>query len=192
MNGMKPLTGFLYYPDSLSEAEGTTFCLVREEGNHTKFLGVMGNADGFVDGREAAGGVRLFPLSAENARALRQRLPWLNPRPLGLQTSAGFGDRLGLATPGHVKAMRETRGAVGAIAPIFAQQSVRENARTHRTPQQVIDDAAWGVFQSGWREPSGRIAEASARTTREPCGGSLRATVALSISSSSCSERPTS
>jgi hypothetical protein len=37
------------------------------------------------------------------------------------------------------------------MAPVFAQQSMRENARTGRTPQQVIDDAAWGVFQEGWR-----------------------------------------
>jgi tagaturonate epimerase len=85
---------------------------------------------------------------------LRERLPWLRPAPLGLQTSAGFGDRLGLATPGHVQAVRG-RG----IAPIFAQQSVRENARTGRTPQQVLDDAMWGAFQAGWREVWGADAD---------------------------------
>src|SRR5690349_12968775 len=41
------------------------------------------------------------PCNTQNAAALRARLPWLLPRPLGLQTSAGLGDRLGLATPGH-------------------------------------------------------------------------------------------
>ncbi|MBN1678901.1 MAG: hypothetical protein JW966_01330, partial [Anaerolineae bacterium] len=44
-------------------------------------------------------------------------------------------------------------------APIFAQQSVRENARTGRTPQEVLDDAMWGVFQSGWREAWGADAD---------------------------------
>jgi len=36
---------------------------------------------------------------------------------------------------------------------------VRENARTGRTPQQVLDDATWGVFQEGWREPWGADAD---------------------------------
>ena len=80
----------------------------------------------------------------ENAAALRARLPWLNPVALGLRTSAGFGDRLGQATPGHVQAARGT-----GIAPIFAQQSVRENARTGRTPQQVMDDAHVGCIPGG-------------------------------------------
>jgi hypothetical protein len=98
--------------------------------------------------------VLLCPLRPANAAALRARLHWLRPVPLGLRTSAGFGDRLGLATPGHVRAAREA-----GIAPIFAQQSVRENARTGRTPQQVLDDATWGVFQEGWREPWGADAD---------------------------------
>ncbi|MFN2203854.1 MAG: tagaturonate epimerase family protein, partial [Caldilineaceae bacterium] len=47
----------------------------------------------------------------------------------------------------------------GRIAPVFAQQSVRENARTGRTPQEVVDDAMWGVFQEGWRDPWGADAD---------------------------------
>jgi hypothetical protein len=65
--------------------------------------------------------------------------------PLGLSPSFGFGDRLGLATPGHIAAVRGTK-----FAPIFAQQSVRENARTGRTPQQVMDDAKRGVDAAHW------------------------------------------
>jgi hypothetical protein len=87
---------------------------------------------------------------------LRARLPWLRPRPLGLQTSAGFGDRLGLATPGHVRALR---AAGGPIAPIFAQQSIREMVRTGRSPRQVMDDATWGIFQEGWRAGVGADAD---------------------------------
>ena len=49
-----------------------------------------------------------------------------------LATSAGVGDRLGLATPGHVRAFRE-HGA--GIVPVFAQQSIRERDRLNRTPQ---------------------------------------------------------
>lgn len=96
------------------------------------------------------------PLSAANARAVRRALPWLQPRPLGLVTSAGFGDRLGLATPGHIRALRAVGGT---IAPVFAQQSIRENARTGRTPQQVLDDATWGALAAGWREAVGADAD---------------------------------
>lgn len=97
----------------------------------------------------------LGPLHARNATALRAQFQWLQPRSLGLLTSAGMGDRLGLATPGHVQAIR----AVGGIAPIFAQQSIREMTRTGRTPQQVMDDATWGIFQEGWRAGVGADAD---------------------------------
>jgi tagaturonate epimerase len=98
----------------------------------------------------------LGPLNPRNASVLRARLAWLRPRPLGIHTSAGLGDRLGMATPGHVRAVR---AAGGSIAPIFAQQSVREMLRTGRAPQQVMDDATWGIFQEGWREGVGADAD---------------------------------
>src|SRR5512136_1775392 len=98
----------------------------------------------------------LGPTSPRNAAALRAHLPWLQPHPLGLRTSAGMGDRLGLATPGHVQAVRAVGGQ---IAPIFAQQSIREMARTGRTPQQVMDDATWGIFQEGWQASVGADAD---------------------------------
>lgn len=73
---------------------------------------------------------------------------------LNLSPSFGFGDRLGLATPGHIAAVRGTK-----LAPIFAQQSVRENARTGRTPQQVMDDAKRAVDAAGWDAPWGADAD---------------------------------
>ena len=98
----------------------------------------------------------LGPTSPKNAAALRQHLAWLKPRTLGLHTSAGLGDRLGLATPGHVRAIRATGST---LAPIFAQQSIREMTRTVRTPQQVMDDATWGTFEEGWRKGVGADAD---------------------------------
>jgi hypothetical protein len=95
-------------------------------------------------------------LNPHNAAALRRKLPWLQPQLLGLRTSAGMGDRLGLATPGHIRAIRS---AGGTIAPIFAQQSIREMARTGRTPQQVMDDATWGIFAEGWQGGMGADAD---------------------------------
>ena len=102
------------------------------------------------EGEANPGGGKTLLLCAtniHNAAALRDTLPWLSPRTLGSGTSAGLGDRLGLATPGHVRAVR----AVGeGIAPIFAQQSIREMQRTDRTPREVLDDATWGIFAEGW------------------------------------------
>jgi len=74
--------------------------------------------------------------------------------PLALHPSFGFGDRLGLATPGHIAAVHGTK-----FAPIFAQQSVRENARTGRTPQQVMDDAKRAVESAKWDVPWGADAD---------------------------------
>lgn len=70
---------------------------------------------------------------------------------LGLAPSFGFGDRIGLATAGHVAAMQRSGGS---IAPIFPQQSIREMSRTQRTPQQVMGDAMRGARAAGW---TGRI-----------------------------------
>jgi hypothetical protein len=74
--------------------------------------------------------------------------------PLGLTPSFGFGDRLGLATPGHIAAVKGTK-----FAPVFAQQSVRENARTGRTLQQVMDDAKHAVDAAKWDAPWGADAD---------------------------------
>jgi tagaturonate epimerase len=105
--------------------------------------------------------LKLCPADHDNGRALRAALPWLQPSLLGLNTSAGFGDRLGLATPGHVRALqRVLRDAPGsAIMPIFAQQSIREMERSGRSPEDVLNDATWGAFQAGWRGGVGADAD---------------------------------
>ena len=82
--------------------------------------------------------------SHKNAVALRATLANLRPRPLGLTSAFGMGDRLGLATPGHATAARRY-----AVLPVLAQQSIREMTRTGRSPENVIDDATWGAFQVG-------------------------------------------
>ena len=69
------------------------------------------------------------------------------PSPLKLQPSFGFGDRIGLATPGHVEAMKRFGNG---IAPIFAQQSIREMNRAGRSPEQVMKDAMNGMEAAGW------------------------------------------
>jgi len=133
--------------------------------NHAgKRLGIVSPVSGLIDELEGSEDqlileglrvrLRTVQTTARSAAWLRELLPHLKARPLGLKRSAGFGDRLGLATPGHVRAVRKTN-----LAPIFAQQSVRENERTGRSPQEVLDDAMWGAFQEGWMDGFGADAD---------------------------------
>src|SRR5271170_5261471 len=69
------------------------------------------------------------------------------PTVLGLAASFGFGDRTGLATPGHVAALKQ---AGKSIKPMFAQQSIREMTRTQRTPTNVMNDALHAMEKSGY------------------------------------------
>jgi hypothetical protein len=78
------------------------------------------------------------------------------PTTLGTKPSFGFGDRLGLATPGHAAALKRTGSG---ILPIFAQQSIREMTRTNRTPQQVMEDAQNGLRQAGYTGIQGADAD---------------------------------
>lgn len=155
------LSSLQVYAKSIASSEQRLFFLARRD--REKYLGILslGSANHEFSGRSepvAAGSKALTltvcPATAANAAALRRALPFLAPRTLGLRKSAGCGDRLGLATPGHVRAVRKS-----SMAPIFAQQSMRENARTGRTPQQVMDEALWGVFQEGWRDGFGADAD---------------------------------
>jgi hypothetical protein len=153
------LNGLDVLPNSAISVEDTEIGLAGS-GQRLAVLAPSGSRvlSGFEGESSAAGGSRLVlgPLNATNLNALRDLLPWLRPRPLGTRTSAGFGDRLGLATPGHVRALR---AAGGGLAPIFAQQSIREMERTGRSPQEVLDDATWGVFAEGWQEGFGADAD---------------------------------
>jgi hypothetical protein len=63
---------------------------------------------------------------------------------------------VGLMNAANLDALR---AAGGELAPIFAQQSIREMERTGRSPQEVLDDAARGVFAEGWKEGFGADAD---------------------------------
>jgi hypothetical protein len=149
------------YPESEVSHDGTRFRLERSPDGAKQLVATAAEDSAlraFAGSRETtAEGTRLVaPTTSENAAALRVALPWLTPSRAGLHTSVGFGDRLGLATPGHVRALR----AVGApIRPVFAQQSIREMGRCRRTPRDVLDDATWGAFQAGWTDPVGGDAD---------------------------------
>jgi len=151
----------------MNKSRSTVYYLSFDGDSQQKILCIEGDFSAFRG--ELRAGIYRCPLTPENAAALRDRLPWLRPQPLGLAPSFGFGDRLGLATPGHIAALRQTAARQVAarqasdrgtsLAPVFAQQSVRENDRTGRSPQQVLDEAMWAVFELNWRAPWGADAD---------------------------------
>ena len=156
------LNGVTVLPASLTRLDGAQYALVMAGAGERRlaviappglapFNDFQGTASEYQDRS-----LLLCPLSERNAAALRRRVGWLRPTPLGLRTSAGLGDRLGLATPGHLQAMRAVGGSLAALP---AQQSIREMERTERTPQDVMDDAMWGILGAGWRAGFGADAD---------------------------------
>jgi len=147
---------YIKIPASEVRQDGVSYWLERQDG--AKRL-VVDSVDPAVTGAfagEVSDGRFLAPLTPDNAAALRGVLPNLRPAKFGLAMSVGFGDRLGLCTPGHVAAVQAVGGHIN---PVFAQQSIREMGRTHRTPRQVLDDATWGTLQGGWRGAVGADAD---------------------------------
>lgn len=147
------------YEQSVKEADGSTFALVNDANNERQ-LYVEGPAESdFEAGTEQADGA-IFPLTYANATALAEVFPWLEPTTAGLESAFGFGDRIGLATPGHVRAVRDTD-----LVPVLAQQSIREMERTNRSPEEVMTTAIFGVFQEGYED--GFVADADHLMARE-------------------------
>jgi len=152
---------YLSYPQSARKVRENLFFIAK--GKEEKFLVVTGKSFldkfegevfGQIKSKKNELPLKLCPLKHENLVNLREIFPYLSPCPLGIKTSFGTGDRLGIATPAHIRAIRGHK-----ILPIFAQQSVREINRTKRTFQEVMDDAIWGCFQEGYEGTFGADAD---------------------------------
>ncbi|MDO9630102.1 MAG: tagaturonate epimerase family protein [Acholeplasmataceae bacterium] len=91
------------------------------------------------------------PLNHHNANTLRDLFPFTKPIPvLNKLRSFGVGDRLGIATEGHIRVFKEYDAY-----PILAQQSIRELALTNRTYKDVLDAASFSVFRDGYKDGFG-------------------------------------
>ncbi len=151
---IKAITGLDVYPTSVTDTEGVKYFLARR--GSEKFVGCVGagKISGVKTGEMAGEEILVGPTDPANAEAIRTALPHTAPKRIGLDTSVGLGDRLGLATPGHIHAARDK-----GLAVVLAQQSIREMTRTDRTPQDVMDCATWGVLQEGFRDGFGADAD---------------------------------
>lgn len=141
------------YNRSVQRVGDTLFFMVRE-GLERKLVVVGGSAsDKFSGEVEQVEDyqVKVCPLTTDNRKALQALFRWLVPQACGRQkASIGLGDRLGLATPGHIATVRNRN-----VMPILAQQSIRELDLTGRNYTEVLDAAAWAVFQEGYADGYG-------------------------------------
>ena len=139
------LPNLIVYSESSCAVPGGLLVAARD-GDLRKLL-VCGSAQSF-DGSSLDGtleSIKLCDASPANMAALRHEIDYLRPELTGLRSSVGLGDRLGVATPGHIAA-----GAGSGFVLVLAQQSIREMSRTARSAQQVMDEATFGVFESGY------------------------------------------
>lgn len=98
--------------------------------------------------------VKKCELSHANAVKIQKYFSFTKPVLIGLSNSFGFGDRIGLANPAHLRSLKESQ-----FKPILAQQSIRELNRTNRTPDEVMDAAIWAAFQEGYEQGFGADAD---------------------------------
>jgi len=153
------------YESSVTREHGRLFFVMRENSELKLVIlgpvhegGYLGGFAAEEDGVfEVAGEsfrYKICPCNHQNAESLRRAFRHTSPSVVGLAPAIGVGDRIGLATPAHIRALK----GVG-VFPVLAQQSIREMDRTLRTPREVLDDVSWAVFQEGYRGGFGADAD---------------------------------
>jgi hypothetical protein len=149
------------YPQSVMKYEKVLFFLART--NEGKFLYVasLDNKVEIFDALDGIEGISMDDyhykkcfLNHSNMLAIQKIFPFTRPQLIGIQNSFGFGDRLGLANVGHLKALSGSN-----FKPILAQQSIRELTRTQRQPEEVMDAAVWAMLQEGYYDGFGADAD---------------------------------
>ncbi len=145
------------YLSSLKKKGDSLFFTCRDEENTSKFVVMVStSAEEFAQfpGTSEQEGDYVITKSAlthDLALFLREEFPFTAPMSLqGKDATIGTGDRLGLANPAHIRAVREYD-----IFPVLAQQSIRELTFTQRTYTDVVDAATFAVFQEGYEDGFG-------------------------------------
>ena len=142
------------YKDSKHEIGTATLYLCNIDGKKSLVAHGKGAECEQLEGSEATvdgAAVKVCPLNHHNATIIRELFPYTRPvSHAGRDITIGLGDRLGLASAGHIRAARGT-----GIFPVLAQQSMRELNLTERTYYDVLDAATWAVFQEHYTDGYG-------------------------------------
>ncbi|RCW64221.1 tagaturonate epimerase family protein [Saliterribacillus persicus] len=142
------------YEASFEQKDGTNIVMVKE--GTVKYLVAAGNGAllGALQG-EQNGEAKVCPLTHENRLVLNEYFDYTAPKAFGTEiTTMGLGDRLGVASPGHIETVKKHR-----VKPILAQQSIRELTLLNRTMKDILDAAAFAVFQEGYKDGYGADAD---------------------------------
>ena len=138
---------YYVYPDSLQKNGDSNYC-IKAVADYD-MLSVVGpdialfKEEIFAESNKKE---KLFPLTVENSKTIMKLFEFTRPKShKGQKTSIGLGDRLGLATAGHIRLIRDYE-----IFPVFAQQSIRELNLTGRAYEDVLASAVWAVFCEGY------------------------------------------
>ncbi|MDL2228817.1 tagaturonate epimerase family protein [Treponema sp. OttesenSCG-928-L16] len=147
MPALKNYMGFEVYEQSI-HTTGTSEVFMARDGLDTVIIAV--NNPGFA-GTDIGGGKVKAPLTHENAELLRRLFPFTAPsRVLRKDRSFGVGDRLGIASPGHIQVFKKYDAY-----PVLAQQSIRELNFTNRTYEDVLDAVSFAVFRENFTKGFG-------------------------------------
>jgi hypothetical protein len=145
------------YLASLRRKGETLFCICRDDESKSKMLVMIAKTSGTFPNfpgkweREGEYFIATSGLTHELAQFLHEEFPFTAPQSLkGKNATIGTGDRLGLANPAHIRAVREYD-----IFPVLAQQSMRELNLTKRTYHDVLDAATFAVFQESYEDGFG-------------------------------------
>jgi len=151
------------YPRSIREYHGTIFFIAKSNEAKNLYLyydysnnDIPEKIEGSLVSFEGRSDFYLKKclLNTKNRKVIQSIFDFTNPKILGLEDSFGFGDRLGLANPAHIRSLGNNK-----FRPVLAQQSIRELTRSNRTPADVMDAAVWAVFQEGYTEGFGADAD---------------------------------
>lgn len=141
--------GELYERSVSKENDCTAFMVKLEDRDVLVARGGFGFAGQELNGD--AQGWLVCELTHDNADTLRTLFPFTAPvSVLRRERTVGVGDRLGIATPGHIRVFEKYDAY-----PVFAQQSIRELNLTNRSFENVLDCASWAVFREGFRRGFG-------------------------------------
>ena len=135
------------YEKSYQQFEDVHLLMVKVDTE--KYLVVAGQGTLFdeLTGEQLTDNSKVCPLTHENRLVINRYFDFTVPRAFGTKIATiGLGDRLGLASPGHIQAIEGRK-----VKPVLAQQSIRELTLTNRSMEDMLDAAAFAVFQEGYQ-----------------------------------------
>ena len=139
------------YPFSINKVD-SSYVFMAKEGKKD-LLVIVGPDLGFTGEKSEISGTEytVAQLVHENANVLRKQFSFTAPVPvLSKERTLGVGDRLGIATFGHIRVFQEFD-----LFPVLAQQSIRELNLTQRTYKDVLDSVSFAVYREGYKKGFG-------------------------------------